>query len=385
MSSERASDAAAGGVIDPQRRAVWAANQQRARQAGLALKPDFAEVAERWEAWWRFEADRPILIAEVRDGAGIRWDKAFDLFDEPACWLEVNRTQIEHTRAFDGALPGIRIDFGPVFTAALLGAPLKLAVEENTTWQEPCIDDWDAVDLDAFRRIDPSNPWWSTMLELAEATAADAAGRYMLRQPDFTGAIDALANMRGPENLLMDLYDAPAKVKAAAEAVVEAWGQAFAVFHDVAAKHGAAVDTWLRAWSGVPYTVPTCDFNFSIGEGQFREFCLPTLARQCAEARRGMFHLDGPGAAKHAPALAESPQITAVQYTPGAATPRATEKLSMYRMLQAAGKPVLVVCEADEVGEMARSLDRRGLALMVTGVKREADAEAMLAEVCAAG
>ena len=78
---------------------------------------------------------------------------------------------------------------------------------------------------------------------------------------------------------------------------------------------------WLGCWSPVPYTLPTCDFNYMISPAQFAEFCLPSLREQARRAGRCVFHLDGPGASRHAPALAAEPAITAIQYTPGAGTP----------------------------------------------------------------
>lgn len=41
------------------------------------------------------------------------------------------------------------------------------------------------------------NPWFAQTLKLARLVAGDAAGRHVVTLPDLTGAIDALANLRG--------------------------------------------------------------------------------------------------------------------------------------------------------------------------------------------
>jgi hypothetical protein len=159
------------------------------------------------------------------------------------------------------------------------------------------------------------------------------------------------------------------------EKALDAWEQSFVLFYDAAMSCGTGLTTWLHAWSNEPYTVPTCDFNAMLSPKQFAEFCLPSLVEQARRAGRCLFHLDGPDAARHAEALAAEDAITAVQYTPGAGTPSAVEHLDMLRMLQSAGKPLLVFCPIEEVPALIDGLDPRGIVLwpMDIGSPRQAD------------
>jgi hypothetical protein len=201
------------------------------------------------------------------------------------------------------------------------------------------------------------------------AAARDAADRYLVCLPDFSGAFDILANLRGTERLLMDLYDHPDAIRRAADRAVDAWEQVFATSYETILREGAGVNSWVQVWSDRPYTIPTCDFNFMIGPDVFRNLVMPSLAEQSRRAGRCLFHLDGPGAARHAEALAEEPAITAVQFTPGAGTPSALAWLDMFHMLQEAHKPLVLICPAEEVAELAEKLDPRGLALMPEGIR----------------
>lgn len=349
--------------------AVWA-GRQAAMVKPLEACPHFPEVAERWEAWWRFEADRPLLVTAIGVRTGIRWDKCFDLLEKPDEWLAARRLQLEGLRWSRDIAPSIRVDLGPVVTGAFLGAPLHFAAGENTSWQTPVIEAWTEA---AVPRLDPQNRWLRTVRALLERTARDAAGRYLVCLPDYGGAFDILANLRGAENLLLDLYDQPERLAPAATRAVDAWETAFATAYETVTAAGAGVTSWLHAWSAVPYTLPTCDFNYMIGEEMFREQVLPSLAEQARRAGRCLFHIDGPGAAKHAEALAGEPALTALQYTPGAGTPSALERLPMLKRLQAAGKPLVVCCPAAEAGALAAALDPRGLALIPEGVRTPDD------------
>jgi hypothetical protein len=116
-----------------------------------------------------------------------------------------------------------------------------------------------------------------------------------------------------------------------------------------------------------------------IGPADFREVCLPSLAEQARRAGRCVFHLDGPDAARHAEALARAPEITALQFTPGAATPSAAAVIPMLQMVQSHGTPVFIECPRDEVKEVAQALDPRGTAIRTGGFTSLDEAEALVA------
>jgi len=356
------------------RRAAWCRQLAEIASKPLATCPKFPQIARRWEAWWRFEADRPLLVGTVATPADIRWDKAFDLLDDPECWLAVRKAQLAHQHSIGDTVPSIRADLGPVAPAAFLGAGVRFSRQDNTTWQSPIIEDWS----DGLAELDLASPWLLALLAVARRTAADAAGKHLLSMPDLSGAMDIVVNLRGTERVLTDLYDAPQAVLSAVETAVEAWEKSFVLFYDAALSRGAGLTTWLYAWSNEPYTVPTCDFNAMLGPKQFAEFCLPSLVEQARRAGRCLFHLDGPDAARHAEALAAEEAITAVQYTPGAGTPSAVARLDMLRMLQSAGKPLFLFCPVEEVPTLIDGLDSRGLVLCPLGVQSPQHADELV-------
>ncbi len=363
-----------GGITE--RIGDWQTALAALKQEPLAACSHFPAVAEQWEAWWQRENRKPLVMAQVMRSATIRLDKAFDLIAAPEAWLGVRRRQLAETVFFGEALPFIRVDIGPVATAAFLGAPLHLAQEENTSWQDPIIDSWENPPDLVF---DPQQPVCRTVAKLVQYVAADARGNYLVGLPDLTGAMDVLSNLRTPEKLCLDLFEYRAAVMAAADRVVDVWECCFSQLYDQILAAGAIPVQWISCWSDGPYTVPTCDFNALIGPRDFQEVCMPSLKAQARRAGRCCFHLDGPDAARHAEILARDEDITAIQYTPGAGTPSALAKLPLFQMLQEAQVPLFIECPAVEVKELATALDPRGVAIRAHGVESPAQGTDLVA------
>jgi hypothetical protein len=325
----------------------------------LKYRADFPDAAKRWEDWWNFSSSRPLLVGAVPKKRDIRMDKCFDLLGQPEKWLRTRKMQLENTHFIDQTIPGIRVDLGPVTTGAFLGAPLHFAEKEQTSWQTPIYDSLTSAQVPP---LDTQNRWYRLVRELCDITADDGAGSYVVVLPDLGGAADILSNLRGAEQLLMELYDNPEKVSSIQKSLVDAWEEVFFNLYDRITGKGTGVISWHQAWSNIPYTVPTCDFNFMVGPEQFDELILPALKDQAERAGRCSYHLDGPGASVHAESLSRVEAIDAIQYTPGAGTPSALARLEMYKMIQERGKPLLVMCPAAEIPVLAKELDSRGTA-----------------------
>lgn len=356
-------------------RASWEVALRRIQQSPLLHCPSFPEVAARWNRWWSFEADCPLMIAQAPKTHAIRWDKAFDLLATPEEWLNVRRRQVEATHHAGESLPFVRADIGPVALAAFLGAPLHFAVTEGTVWQSPTIESWSP--LPRFT-LEPHNRWLSMVLALLHRIAEDARGRYLVCLPDLTGAVDVLANLRTPERLCLDLFGQREAITAAADQVVDAWETVFCRMYNLVLGMGAGITQWVSCWADAPFTVPTCDFNALIGPADFNEICLPSLTDQARRAGRCALHLDGPDAARHGKALAETPDITAVQYTPGAGTPSALAMLPLFRMFQEHKTPLFIETPQEEAKQLAMALDTRGTAIRVSGLNTPAEADALI-------
>ncbi|MEX0777908.1 MAG: hypothetical protein WD042_19575 [Phycisphaeraceae bacterium] len=353
---------------------AWSRQLQQIAQQPLALRPDFPQIARRYEAWWHHDVlDRPILQLRRNRNPSREITRRCELLDDPTAWLAAKRADAEQHEYLADALPVVRVDFGPVLLGGLLGG--RMEFEPHTSWTHPYIDeDWSNAPTGA---IADDNPYWVKLRLLLDLAAAAAPGQFLVATPDLGGSADVLLNLRGPSDLCLDAIERPQTVARTIHDIYAAWQRAFALLYDrVVSAHGAGVVHWLELWSDRPYGVPACDFNYLIGPHEFESLCLPDIARQAAAAGRAVFHLDGPGAARHIDALLDVPQLDAIQFTPGAGTPSTLPWIDMFRQVQQRGKSLLVFTPADEVLTLARELNPRGLAINA----HSADDPAALAE-----
>ena len=173
-----------------------------------------------------------------------------------------------------------------------------------------------------------------------------------------------LLNARGAEQLCMDMVDQPEAIAKAVEAIYPTWRKGFERIWGETLAMGVGTINWVGLWSDRPYHILECDFNYMIGPQAFQSLFLPDLARQARDVGRSIFHVDGPGAAKHYPALLDTPEITAIQYTTGAGN-SVLPHLEMLRQIQKRGRPLQVQVPAIEAVELSRKLDPTDLCLCV--------------------
>lgn len=344
------------------RAARWAQVLARVAAGPLAACPAFPQLARRHEDWWQCAAtDRPLLLAYADTRSGRPGGRGLGLLHDAEAWLADRCAGMARTRCLGDGLPSVRVDLGPAALGPLLGAPVDFS--SDTTWTHACIaDDWhDAPDW----IVRDDNVWWQRLRDLTSRLATEAAGRFLVCAPDLGGAADTLLNMRGPAGLCMDSVDQPERIRRAMDAIYPAWHRVITTMYDLVTDRGAGLIHWLGLWSSRPYALLTCDFNDMLGPEPFRDVCLPDLARLAGTLDRGLFHLDGPSAARHIEDLLGIDALDAIQFTPGAGTPSTLPWVDMFRRIQARGKAVLVLCPAEEVLDLCARLEPAGLAVIV--------------------
>lgn len=333
----------------------------RIASSPLEYCPDFPRIARRHEQWWRGELkDGPLLLATSDTNPSRPITRRLEHLHDPDRWFSEKILDLRQTYRAGDALPNVRVDFGAVAMGAMLGA--KIEFDSDTTWTEAFIDDdWSNAPQ---WRLEADNPWWILMQKLLARVADDAAGKYLVCTPDLGGSADLLLNLRGSTGLCMDAIDSPQRVCEAIEAIYPIWFETYFAQYRCTVERGAGVCHWLGLWSNQPYVIPACDFSYMIGPEEFESVCLDDIARQAGEVGRAIFHLDGPGSARHIDALLELPQLQAIQFTPGEGSISALAWVDMFRKIQNRGKSVLVFCPLDEAVELSRRVDPSRLAMI---------------------
>ncbi|HUS81120.1 MAG TPA: hypothetical protein VM283_07610, partial [Armatimonadota bacterium] len=175
----------------------------------LSLKPDFAQAAARWEAFWNGEMlDRP-PIAITCPAEGVEHvgrpnyrQQAFDDLDELVARVDATM----HSVYWGGdAIPQFSPSFGPDNFACFLGAELAWSEDEqiNTSWAVPYVERWEDV---LPLQIEEDGHWWTRMLTYMRKLAQVGEGKWLVSHIDMHSNMDALVSIRGATPLCLDLY-----------------------------------------------------------------------------------------------------------------------------------------------------------------------------------
>ena len=97
-----------------------------------------------------------------------------------------------------------------------------------------------------------------------------------------------------------------------------------------------------------------------ISPEQFRRFVVPSLTKQTRMLDHSIYHLDGPDAVRHVPALMEIDSLDALQWTCGAGQPDGANPkwYGIYDQVAAAKKGMWVQIADGDFDQWLRSADR---------------------------
>ncbi len=347
----------------------------------LEYKPDWPQAARRIEAWWEREiVDRvPIQVSAPRDrqmgtpptapeGIAERWTNVEYV-------LDAADYRMRSTYYAGDSYPQYYANLGPDIFAGYLGCPIEFG--ENTSWSFPIVGDWnEAPPL----RLDPANRWWQLTLELTRASVERFAGKCILGLTDLHGGLDAVAALRDPQTLALDLIDHPTEVMRAVDDLIPVWFEVYEGTHRIIREASPGTTSWLTTWSpGRSYPV-SCDFICMISRSMFESFVRKDIEAEIGWLDRAIFHLDGPQALRHVDALLAMPRINAIQWVPGANSGPAMQWVPVLRRMQAAGKAIHMSVEPDEVLPLLAALDPRGVMLQ-TRVESAGEADSLVSQV----
>ncbi|MCF7864202.1 MAG: hypothetical protein K9L89_05375 [Kiritimatiellales bacterium] len=321
----------------------------------LQTKPDFAEVKQRWNAFWEDELlDRPMVCAMVpKDGGRTlvdvnrahywnpctgNYDAQLDLIDQ---WADAT--------LFMGELvPYFSPDHGPDQFGAWMGSELKFSPDNiQTNWAEPVLKDWESF-LPVSLQED--NPTWQSILKYASLLKERGAGKYIVGMADMHSHMDAFSALRHPDKLCMDLYDDPELVK---EGCSQARALYAGIYEKIYAAGGMSKETgtigWLPLWCEGKTAAVQCDFSVFLSNEMWREFVLPGILEEVAYLDRCFYHLDGKQQLIHLDDLLAIPDLDGIQWVPGEGQPEMFSRhwRDVLKKILAAGKKVIVYGDMD--------------------------------------
>lgn len=350
------------------------------------FKPDIEKAKERVEAWWNNEiVDRAVVqVTAPRNNAvpytGPDTNNLETYWTDPSYVMPRWMHQVENTCFTAEAFP--------IMFPAATGMPAMLArylgsanrfIDKNTAWVESFLDDW--ATRQPFR-FTQDNKWFQITKMLLEAGVTHAESNeleYFVGLPDLNGPTEVFADIRGPEKLAMDFIDSPDMIKPALAEINQAWFDAWKACTAITQRLGGFF-FWMRIWSERPAIDLQSDFSCMISKTMFDEYFMPFIEQQTQWVERTIYHLDGPGAVQHLDSLLDLPNLTGIQWIPGAGQKPASEWPDLLRKIQDAGKLVYCYCGKNSIEDVLSYLKPEGV-MLVTECGSEAEADELIRNV----
>ncbi|MFH1023289.1 MAG: hypothetical protein V1809_07845 [Planctomycetota bacterium] len=350
----------------------------------MLYKPDWPETREWLAGWWKRQVrghwalgvtaprekplPAPAVPPDPADPRGFWMDDA---------WEFAGAERSMAATFYGGvAFPWVTAGLGPGALNLFLGSQPKFT--RDTVWYNPIFTDPAAARLS----FDPENSYWRWTLDATRRHLARARGKCLVAMPDIIEGVDILSELLGTEELLVHLLDCPGEIHRLLDDLDDLYFRAFEPLAELI-RDGVGGNAYMafNGW-GPGRTLKTqCDFSAMISPGMFAEFVVPHLERQCARVDFSVYHLDGPNAVRHLPALLRVRNLTAIQWTPGAGQPAAADPAwwdSVWRPVYAAGKAAMVLSvPPEQAAPFVREFGQAGT-LLLTRCESERAARRML-------
>lgn len=300
-------------------------------------------IRKNYDAWWNHKLDRPLISVqlETQDPGRpqpaaplLSQETALDLSWSPEDLIDRIDYELSKQEFLGDAYPHFNMDcFGPGVLAAFLGA-----TPDNSTgriWFH--VDEHKELSQLHFQ-YQPENVWFQRVKDIYRAANRKWNGQVVMGMVDLGGVMDVLAVFRGTDNLLMDLHDEPDEVKRLVKELHELWMRYYGELCEILEECAQGYSDWSKIFSSQRSYIIQSDFSFMISNPMFQEFILGELEQCTQELPRTIYHLDGPGELKHLDNLLNLPQLNAVQWVPGAASPDQSHWPEVYAKIHQAGK-----------------------------------------------
>lgn len=346
------------------------------------FKPDYEKSKARIDAFWERELiDRPVVqfyLSKPQDKCVPVPTSSHKTAAE--CWMdaeyqaELALAQLQNQEFLGDSMPVAFPNLGPEVFSAFYGCPLIFG-DYGTSWSEPILLDWDRADALCF---DWENPYLKKLHEMTDALLGIGQGKFVTGMPDWHPGGDAVAALRNPQSLALDMIEHVAEVKQLLGKLEADYYQLYDCFYHKLRSAGQPISTWLPLVCDEKYYVPSNDFSIMISTAMFEDVFLPGLVRDCQFLERSIYHLDGPGALRHLDTILAIPELDALQYVPGASNEGYHKWIGVYRKAQAAGKAIEVFCTFQETDAVIETLDPHGVYLAVSDVPSRDAGESLL-------
>ena len=267
----------------------------------------WGKIKENYGKWWKGELGRPLINMTLANCKYPRekyrhpylpFTSFYDLSVSAEDVVDAWDYELSKNRYLGDGFPAIWPNFGPGVIAAFMGADLSNG--ENTVWFHPKRK----LTLDEIKfEFDTSNIWFNRVKDICRAATERWQGNVQIGMTDLGGNLDIVSSFRPGEDLLLDLYDNPERVKELLWEAHNMWWAYIEEINRVLRPVNPGYTAWTPIFSEKPYYMLQCDFCYMIGPDMFDEFVRPELEASCRKLENAFYHLDGIGVLPHLDSL----------------------------------------------------------------------------------
>jgi hypothetical protein len=338
-------------------------------------KPDFDECVERIYAWYNQQIiDRPPIRFHHHN---IEYEKQRTV---KGCWKTAEERWLDadfQLQTFVDSLKGMDFlgETFPVYWPNLSALAYNLFLgqealfDDVTAWMYPCVDDLKNLPR---LKVQWDGKYCKAIEAMTQRALGDADGKFLVGYTDMYAGIDCTAMLRGTERMCFDIILQPELLKHLIDQVFEEYPHVFKHFDRILKTHNQLSVTWMNLPSFETFNVLACDFAVNISPEHFIEFCMPIIRKEAELFTHNVFHMDGPGVARHVDAVLTLPNLQAVQWVQGyGADEPILQWIPLINKIQEAGKSIIVDLKTNELDDFIRKVDPRGVMLWVPAEPRE--------------
>lgn len=260
------------------------------------------------------------------------------------------------------SMPAFECTFGPDQFAAFFGGKITYG-NYGTSWIEPFLREMDQpMELDLR-----DDGYLAEMCRFIEKGVQSSQGEFLINMLDLHSNIDALSAARGPQNFMLDLYDAPEAVLKQTERINQGYKKVFEAVSNAGKMQQNGYYGWAPTYSKEKFSVVQCDASCMMGREMFRKFALPSIEFEVSQLKHCVYHYDGKEALGHLDDILAIPGIDVIQWVPGAGQPRTLEWMDLLKKIQSAGKGLWIYdWTADEIIAKCKELKPEKLIFSLT-------------------
>ena len=245
----------------------------------------------------------------------------------------------------------------------------RFEFRDTTIWFHPHMSGWG----NGFPEFEPEAYLYSKTIEIAKYLCAESKQEFVVSMPSTYGNMDALAHLKGSENVLIDLVEEPVKVHDAMGKIQEVFETNLKDVYSIVKDNndGGSSIGWLQTWAPGLHAQMQSDISVMISPDLFKEYILGELKTQSSYLQYPLYHFDGIEQIRHLDMLLSVKKLKMIQWTQVAGQPKVTEHIAQLRKIQSSGKGLLIIVEPYQIEPLMEQLSSKGLVLVTQASSRE--------------